>query len=236
MEFEILFRPSYAVLEVELGRGEEIDATRGALLSRSRDVRMEADVGGEDGIGGMVRRAVSDDPTHVETTFTAQRDGATVTLAPDHPGDVTAVDVGERGPLRVRTGATLAWESPVEPTTGAGVAGNRSSSGGITVLGLAGTGWGFLSAYGAVSERAVTPEDPLVADEDHLLAWTAGLDVSRERVGGIRTGALGGEGTVATLSGDGQVWLQTRTPSRSDSPGTGDGRDDRPTDQRTEPR
>jgi len=236
MEFEILHRPSYAVLDVELGRGEEVRAARGALLSRSRDVTMEADVGGADGIGGMVRRAVSDDPAPVETTFTAERDGATVTLAPAHPGDVTAVDVEERGPLSVRSAATLAWEPAVEHATRTGVTGSRSGSEGITVLGLSGAGWAFLSSFGAISERVVTPEDPLVADEDHLLAWTAGLDVSRERVGGIRTNTLGGEGSVATLSGDGHVWLQTRTPFRSGPSGTGGDRDARPTERRTDRR
>jgi uncharacterized protein (TIGR00266 family) len=222
MQFEIAKRPSYAVLEVELAVGEAIGATPGALLARSRHVDMEASVRGDDGIGGMIKRAVSDERSFVENSFTARRDGATVTLVPDHPGDITAVDVTEAGPLCVQSGASLAWEPTVGFSTEVDAAGNFFSSGALTVLGLSGQGWAFLSSFGSICERQVTREDPLIADEDHVVAWTGGLEVSRERVGGIKTNVLGGEGTVTTFSGDGQVWLQTHNPVLFGSTG-GDG-------------
>jgi uncharacterized protein (TIGR00266 family) len=222
MEFEILKRPGSVVLEVELEAGEAVGARRGALLAHSGEVAMEANVGGEDGIGGMVRRAVSDGTTPVETVFTAECDDATVALVPDYPGDVTAIDLTGTGPLSVQTGSMLAWEPRVEHS-GVDGAGGKPRSENADVCGVSGQGWAFLSSFGAVYERDVTPGDPLVVDEDHLLAWSDVLDVSRERVGGIRTDALGGEGNVATFSGDGTVWLQTRNPllfGPSRSPGT----------------
>ena len=221
MQFDIAKRPSYAVLEVELAAGEAIDATPGAMLTRSRHVDMEASVGGDDGIGGMVKRAVSDERDLVENSFTGQRDGATVTLVPDHPGDITAVDVTETGPLRIQSGASLGWVPSVEFSTEVDAAGNFFSSGESTVLGVSGQGRVFLSAYGSIYERQVTPEDSVVVDEDHLVAWTEGLSVSRERVGGIRTNVLGGEGTATTFSGEGHVWMQTRNPLRFDASGSG---------------
>jgi uncharacterized protein (TIGR00266 family) len=210
MQFEILERPSYAVLEVSLERGEEIAATPGAMVTRTPDVVMEANVGGGDGIGAMVERAVSDraGPGLVETVFSARHRGGTVTLAPDYPGDVAAIDVTETGPLRAQTGSALAWQPVVERAP----AGETVSSGTPAVV-LRGRGRAFLSSFGALTERTVTPDEPLVGDEDHLVAWTADLDADRRRTGGVKTGALGGEGTVLTLSGKGRAWVQTRDPA-----------------------
>jgi uncharacterized protein (TIGR00266 family) len=212
MQYEIRNGPASAVLEVALERGEEIRATQGAMMTRSPDVSMEANVGGEDGIGGMVKRAVSDGPSPVETTFTAERDDAMVTFAPDYPGDVTAVDVTEDDPLRVRSGSILAWDAGVTQSVGIEEPAGGQSSGELRTIELSGRGMAFLSSFGAVSERVVTPEDPLVADEDHLVAWRDGLDRTSERVGAVRTDTLGGEGNVTTFTGNGRVWLQARNP------------------------
>jgi len=226
MQFEIRDGPAYAVLKVELARGEEIRATQGAMMTRSSGVSMEANVGGGDGIGGMVKRAVRDGRSPVETTFTAECDDGTVTFAPDYPGDVSAVDVTDDAPLRVRSGSTLAWGAGVTQSTGAGEVDGVDPSGELPTFELSGRGKAFLSSFGAVSERVVTPEESLVADEDHLVAWTGGLDLARERVGAVRTDTLGGEGNVTTFSGEGQVWLQTRNPFLFGPSGTGVERDD----------
>jgi len=70
----------------------------------------------------------------------------------------------------------------------------------------------FFSSYGSMYEVDVTPEDPLIVDEDHLVAWTDGLDLSRRKDGSIKSTVFGGEGFVTEFRGDGHVWLQTRTP------------------------
>lgn len=51
-----------------------------------------------------------------------------------------------------------------------------------------------------------------MVDEDLLLAWTDGLDLSRTRDSSIKSSVLGGEGFVTRFEGDGHVWLQTRDP------------------------
>jgi uncharacterized protein (TIGR00266 family) len=230
MQFEIEKRPSYSVLEIELAQGEQIGAEPGAMMTRSQHMATETNVGGDDGVGGMVKRAVSDERSLVENKFHAQRDGATVTLVPDHPGDITAVNVTETGPLRVQSGSALAWEPLVEKSTEMNESTNFFSSGELTVLGLSGQGWAFLSSFGSIYERDVTPDEPLVADEDHIVAWTEGLSLSREKDGSIKSTMLGGEGFVTTFSGNGHVWMQTRNPlafgtagGGAESDGGGDG-------------
>ncbi|NHN61173.1 MULTISPECIES: TIGR00266 family protein [Halorussus] len=212
MEFNIRKRPSSAILEVTLDDGERIDAEPGAMVSRTDAVETDTEVAGGEGVTGMLSRAISDEREMTANAFRATADGAQVLLAPDAPGDVTPIDLAETGRIKVQSGSTLAWTPDVEKSTAANEAGNFFSSGELTVLAMAGEGTAFLSAYGAVVSREVASDDPLVVDEDHLVAWTDGLDVSRERDGSIKSTLLGGEGFVTRFTGDGSVWLQTRDP------------------------
>ena len=212
MEFDITSDPSYATLTVTLDEGEQLGARPGAMLSRSRAVEVETQIGGGDGLVGMAKRVASDERDLTSNDFYSKRDGATLTLVPEEPGDITPINVGREGPLKVQSGAVLGWEPLVEKATAVNAAGNMFSSGELTVLSLSGQGWAFLSACGGIETETVEPGDPLVVDEDHLVAWTEGLGLTRRNDGDLTTTVLGGEGRVTELSGSGTVWLQTRNP------------------------
>ena len=213
MDHNIEKGPSYAVLRTTMDRGDRLMAETGAMISRSESVRADAEVGGGDGIGGMIKSAVSSSKDLVENAFEAETDGAELTLAPDHPGDVFGVDVGQDGPIKVNSGSALAWEPTVERSSAFNDAGGFFSSGNLRVLELSGSGRAFLSAYGSIIETEVTPDDATIVDTDHLIAWTDGLSVSREQDGSIKSTMLGGEGIVSKFSGRGHVWIQTRDPA-----------------------
>jgi uncharacterized protein (TIGR00266 family) len=213
MRYDVEKGPSYAVLRATMDRGDQLMAETGAMISRSENVRADAEVGGGEGIGGMIKSAVSSSKDMVENIFEAESDGAELTLAPDHPGDVFGVDVAEDGPIKVNSGSALAWEPTVERSSAFNDAGGFFSSGSLRVLELSGTGRAFLSAYGSILETAVTAGDATLVDTDHLIAWTDGLSVSREQDGSIKSAVLGGEGIVSKFSGEGSVWIQTRDPA-----------------------
>lgn len=212
MRYDIRKRPSNAVLEVTLDEGERIDAKAGAMISRSASVAADTEVAGGEGVTGMLSRAISDEREMTSNAFTSDADGAHVMLAPDTPGDVTPIDLAETGRIKIQSGSPLAWTDGVQKSTAANNSRNLFSSGELTVLAMEGDGTAFLSAYGSVVERDVTDGDPLVVDEDHLIAWTDGLDLNRERDGSIKSTLLGGEGYVTRFTGSGTVWLQTRDP------------------------
>ena len=213
MEFEIEKSPSYAILRTTMDSGDRIKAETGAMIGRSESVHADAEIGGGDGIGGMIKSAVSSSKDLVENAFESRSDGGQLLLAPDHPGDVFGVDVGEDGPIKVNSGSTLAWEPTVDRSSGFNDAGGFFSSGQLRLLQLSGSGMAFLSAYGSIVETDVTRGDATIVDTDHLIAWTDGLSVSREKDGSIKSTMLGGEGIVSKFSGDGRVWIQTRNPA-----------------------
>jgi uncharacterized protein (TIGR00266 family) len=212
MQYKIEKRPSYAVLDVSLANGEEIQTKPGAMMTRTSGIGNESSIGGDDGIMGMAKRAVSDERGLVENKHYADGTEGTVTLVPEHPGDIVAIDVTEQGPLKAQSGGLLAWEPLVERSTEFNNRTNMFSSGELTVLGLSGQGIAFVSAYGSMYEQEVTQGDPLIVDEDHIVAWTDGLSQSRQKDGSIKSTMLGGEGYVTEFRGSGHVWLQTRNP------------------------
>ena len=225
MQYQIQKRPSYAVLEVTLNSGEEIQTDPGAMMTRTSAIGNESSIGGDDGVMGMAKRAVSDERGLVENKYYADGQTGTVTLVPDHPGDIKAINVTEKGPLKAQSGGLLAWEPLVERSTEFNNRSNMFSSGELTVLGLSGQGMTFISAYGSMYEQDVEQGDPLIVDEDHIVAWTDGLSMSRQKDGSIKSTMLGGEGYVTEFRGDGHVWLQTRNPLALMGGGGGGGGD-----------
>ena len=212
MDYQITERPSYAMVEVSLANGEEIQTKPGVMMTRSGGVEVQSDVGGDAGVMGTVKRAVSDERSLVDNTYVATADDEEVTIVPEHPGDVIAVNVAEQGELRVQSGSLLAWEPLVERSTELNNISNMFSSGELTVLGLSGQGVAFFSAFGSMVEREVRDGDPLIVDEDHLVAWTPSLSMDRRKDGSLKSTILGGEGFVTEFQGNGRVWLQTRDP------------------------
>ena len=212
MQYRITERPSYAMVEVSLANGEQIETKPGVMMTRTGDVETRSDVGGDAGVMGTVKRAVSDERSLIDNTYLAQAPDQEVTIVPEHPGDVVDVDVAERGELRVQSGSLLAWDPQVERSTELNNISNMFSSGELTVLGLSGQGVAFFSSFGSMVEREVTETNPLIVDEDHLVAWSSSLSMNRRKDGSIKSTILGGEGFVTEFRGDGTVWLQTRDP------------------------
>jgi uncharacterized protein (TIGR00266 family) len=189
-----------------------IQTKPGVMLTRDGTVSVQSDVGGDGGIGDSVKRAVSDERTLVDNTYTATHGTGSLSLVPEHPGDVIAVNMSNRQSLLVQSGSLIGWEPLVERATELNNLSNMFSSGELTALSLSGQGTAFLSAFGSMIEREVTPQEPLVVDEDHLVAWTPNLSLNRRKDGGLKSTVLGGEGLVTEFTGQGHVWLQTRDP------------------------
>jgi uncharacterized protein (AIM24 family) len=185
--------------------GERLGAASGSMISRSSSVRTVTATG-DGGVVDAPGRELSDERAVPATTFEADADGSSLTLAPDRPGDVHRIDLSETGPVTVRPDDLLAWTDGVEQSVGLGASAHSPG----TSLALDGTGTAFLSASGCVRRYDVSSGDPLVVDGDHLLAWTDGLGVARGRDTSLRSGVPSDEGLVTAFSGDGRVWLQTR--------------------------
>ena len=207
MQDSIEYRPSYALLELDLDAGESVRAEAGAMVSYSDGVDIETGASG--GILGSLKRSVLGGESFFQNTFTAQQPGQ-VTLAPPLPGDVVRHDLeGER--LLVQSGSFLAADAAVDLDTAFGGAKTFFGSEGLFLLEMQGTGPTFLSSYGAIHEVELGEGETYTVDTGHIVAFEDTADFSVDAVGGLRSTLFSGEGLVCRFTGPGRVWLQSRS-------------------------
>ena len=208
MTHEILYRPGAAVARVILGPGEAVRAETGAMLAMTGEIDIEARTGG---LRRVVGRLLAGESA-VQSRFVAARGGGEVVLAPSAPGDVEAIPLRGEGML-VTSGAFLAAEDHLEVDARTRLK-NLFVGESLFMLRVSGEGTLFVSAFGAIHARALGPGEILKVETGHLVAWSDGMDVRVGRATRSWVGtALSGEGIVATMTGPGVIYMQTRALS-----------------------
>ncbi|RYG26140.1 TIGR00266 family protein [bacterium] len=207
MTQEILYRPTAAVAAIRLEPGEAVRAESGAMLAMSPTVDIEARTGG---FGKIVGRLLAGE-SMFQSRFIAARGGGEVMLAPALPGDVQAIRL-EGDAYLVTSGAFLAASDNLEVNSRTRLK-NFLVGESLFMLRVAGSGMLFVSAFGAIHAVELQLGETIIVDTGHLVAWSDTMDV---RVGkatrSFLGSALSGEGIVATLTGPGVIYMQTRAP------------------------
>jgi uncharacterized protein (TIGR00266 family) len=207
MEYDIEHRPSYALLSVDLDQSEEIQAEAGAMVSHTDGIVIETEATG--GIVDSLKRTAFGGESFFMNTFSADRPGH-VTLAPPLPGDVIGKELADER-LLVQSGSFMAAETGIDIDTQFG--GGRTFFGGegLFLLELSGTGQTFLSSYGAIERVDLEPGETYTVDTGHIVAFEGTTNFDVKKVGGLKSTLFSGEGLVCEFSGEGSVWLQTRS-------------------------
>jgi len=208
MEHEIRYRPSFALLDLSLDRGESVRAEAGAMVTHSSGIEVETRA--EGGLLKSLSRSILGGESFFMNTYTATERGS-VTLAPALPGDVRHHEL-ESETLYVQSSSYLAADPAIDVDTEFG--GGRAFFGGegLFLLSLSGSGPAFLSSYGAIDEVTLSAGDRHVVDTGHIVAFEDSLEFSVRRVGGLKSTLFSGEGLVCEFSGEGTVWTQSRSP------------------------
>ena len=71
----------------------------------------------------------------------------------------------------------------------------------------------IVSSFGAIERRTLAPDQVLKIDTGHIVAFQENIGYQVNKVGGWKSTLLSGEGLVATFTGPGTLWLQTRSPA-----------------------
>ncbi len=80
---------------------------------------------------------------------------------------------------------------------------------GLFKLKLSGRGLVFFGGYGGISQRQVERE--FIVDSGHLLAYEPGIKMNLGLSSGLVGSVTSGEGLVNRLTGQGQIYLQSRS-------------------------
>lgn len=211
LDHEITHQPDYALLRVRLQAGQVVHAEPAAMATMSTSVALKAGFRG--GLGGTLGRAFGGESL-IMNTFTAGPQGGEVTFAPGPAGDIVHYPLrGNR--LFLQRGAYVANSEGVEVTGSWQGAKGFFSGEGMVLLQARGSGDLFFNSYGAVLPVDVT--DDYYVDTGYIVAFEETLNYQVTVMPGLRPGAriksflFGGEGLVCRFSGQGRVWVQTRT-------------------------
>ena len=206
LRYEILYRPSYSVLKVELDPGESIEAEAGALMMIEGDVEVKTR-------GRGLLRALTTGESLFVNIYRAKDLPASLWLAPPIPGDIMYIELdGSKGVI-VNDKCYLASHGDVKHrVVWRGLRG-VFGGGGLMWLHFTGVGGVWVNAYGSIIEREVGPDEKLIIDNVHLVAMDDTLEYDIRRFGSLKTLLFGGEGFVFTLRGTGRIYLQSRNPT-----------------------
>lgn len=207
MNHEILYRPSYSLLKVNLDKGEAISAEAGAMVSMSSTIGIETTMKG--GLFGALKKSVLGGESFFTNNFRAN-DAGEVCFAPSLPGDLTAVPLANQTIL-AQSGAYVASSPEITVDTKWGGAKTFISKEGFFLLKIAGTGTVFLSSYGAIHDVQLAAGQKYTVDTGHMVAFDDGVRYEVKRVGGLKSTLFSGEGLVCELTGPGRIMIQTRS-------------------------
>ncbi|HEY5861033.1 MAG TPA: TIGR00266 family protein [Actinomycetota bacterium] len=210
MDVEITFSPAFALAEIRIAPGSEVKAEAGGMTSMSGGVEIETKVTG--GIMSGLKRSVLGGESFFINTFSAP-EGGTLTVSPTLPGDIVHMPLNGTETMMVQSGSWLASDTTVDIDTKWGGAKTFFSGEGLFLLKCTGQGDMLVSSYGAIVDRTLQAGEVYKIDTGHIVAFEEGIGYQVNKVGGWKSTLLSGEGLVATFTGPGKLWMQTRSPS-----------------------
>jgi uncharacterized protein (TIGR00266 family) len=210
MRYEILEKPDFSIIKVTFDQaGEQMLVEPSAMIARDTAIDMKTQMQG--GFLAAAKRKMLGGESVFQNTFTATAPGQTLWLAPGPEGDLEVVTLDGSTPVFLSSGAFLASTPSIQLDTKWGGARGFFSGAGLFLLKAVGQGPLFFSCYGGIHAVDVGPAGYLV-DTSHIVGFTAGLEYTVQKLGGLKSLFLSGEGLVCHFRGQGRLWLSTRNP------------------------
>ena len=228
IDYEI-FGDDMQLVEIELDPGESVLAEAGAMNYMDSRIKMETifgDGSGADankGLGGKLlsagKRALTGEGLFMTVfTNTDPMSKVKVAFASPYPGKIIPVDLDtfDRTLICQKSAFLCAAKGVnigihLQKKLGAGLFGGE----GFIMQRLTGDGIVFLNAGGTIIKKTLQAGEMLKIDTGCLVAMSETVDYDVAFQTDIKSGFLGGEGLfLATLTGPGEVWLQSLPFSR----------------------
>ncbi|WP_304164879.1 TIGR00266 family protein [Phenylobacterium aquaticum] len=194
---------------IDLAPGETVYSQTHAMAWMTDGVNMHTNTGG--GLFAGLKRSLTGGSFFV-TDYTGETRGAHVAFAPRFPGTIMARQLAPGESLICRRETFLCAEKSVslelawQQRIGAGFFGGA----GFILQKVTGPGLVFLDLSGEVINKTLAPGERLLVHAGHVGVHEPTVSFDIQMVPGFRNILFGGEGLfLASLTGPGQVWLQS---------------------------
>ncbi len=207
MKYEIRYKPAFATVFLTLNPGDRITAEADAMASMSSATTMDTKFSGGL-IPGLLKAFLGGESLFVNTFSNSTQQPQQIVLTQSTIGDIEVVEL-KGNSICFQPGAFIACTPGVN--MGVQWAGLASwiSGEGLFKLKLSGKGLVFFGAYGGLTKRRVNGE--FVVDTGHLVAYEPSIQMNVKMSGGLLGSVTSGEGLVNKLTGNGLIYLQSRS-------------------------
>ena len=213
LEYEIKYRPSYSLLEVQLPPGGFVTAEAGAMtyMSSNIEVRTRTRMK-EAGLWGTIKVSLLGGETLFINDYISSGGAGKVGFVSAPLGDITRLEVNPGKGYIVQSAAYIASTPRVQLDTEwqgftKGLFGQN-----LFMIKTLGEGDIFINTFGAIDKHELKEGETLVVDNFHLAALSSTCQYKVRMFGGLKSTILGGEGLVTDVTGPGEIYIQTKNP------------------------
>ena len=213
MRFSMDSNMQFPLVELSLNQGETVFIQRGSMVYHTPNVTLNTQLNASgSGLGRFVkavgRSMVSGESTFI-TRAVAQSDNGYLALAPDAPGQVIPLQLGEKQ-YRLNDGAFLALDGTAYYTMERQSVGKAlfGGQGGLFVMTTQGQGTLLANAFGSIKKIELHNQEVTI-DNAHVVAWSQSLNYHVHLENGFWQSIGTGEGVVNTFQGTGEVYVQS---------------------------
>lgn len=209
MKFEIRYKPSYSLLEVELNADETIVAEAGAMTYFTPNVEAKTRMR-SGGILSSLGMTLLGRQSFFVNDYTAKNGSGRIGLVSAPVGDIDRLEVRHDQGFVIQKASYVAsspqvqlnleWEGFTKGIFGQG----------LFMIKATGSGDLFINTFGAIDKHTLGTGESLVVDNFHLVAFTDGCKYRVTKFGGLKETILGGEGLVTEVTGPGDIYIQTK--------------------------
>ncbi len=199
------------VLIITMEQGETVVTEKGGMSWMSPNIHMDTNMKG--GLMKGLGRALSGESVFLNI-YTCQGGSGELACSSSFPGNILEFDLAAGESIIAQKGSFLCAQSSVTLSVhlrkkiGVGFFGGE----GFIMQRMEGPGKVFLEIDGSYVKYSLKPGEKLVVDPGHLAVQTPSIETEIRMVKGMKNVFLGGEGLfLATITGPGDVWLQTMT-------------------------
>ena len=208
MKYDIRYKPAFAAIFVSLSPGESITAEAGAMTSMNGQISMRTEFSGGL-LSALLKKFFGGESLFVNVFTNNTQLPLEVVLTQSTIGDIARIDLRGGREICFQPGAYIAHTPGIK--MGVQWAGFSSffAGEGLFKLKLSGQGRVFFGAYGGISQKQINGE--FIVDSGHLVAYEPGIQMKLGLAGGLLGSMTSGEGLVNRLSGNGEIYLQSRS-------------------------
>lgn len=207
MKYEIRYKPAFAAIFFTLNPGESVTAEAGAMTSMDSQLSMRTEFSGGL-IPALLKKFLGGESLFVNVFTNETQQPLTLTLTQSTIGDIERINLSQ-SEICFQPGAYIANTSGVKMgVQWAGIA-SWIAGEGLFKLKLTGKGRVFFGAYGGITKKLIKGE--FVVDSGHLVAYEPQMKMSVGLTSGLVGSVTSGEGLVNRISGQGEIYLQSRS-------------------------